>query len=277
MARAFALRAAVVGGLVALAVGLRAGSPLDASRTPWDLADLRTAGGVLLVLASVAGAVLLVLGLVFRYRDGGLPPRRRSLRQQAAVLLGGLLLLGAVVHVLPRLRAPRPPELGAEVSVPDVVVEEGATGAPTSLLLAAGLALLAVVLTTLVARSRPRLGDVPPQEAPEEPGTELSRAVTEGLTAATRALREHRDEAPRERVVEAYAAFEQTLAERGVDRGLSGTPMRLLAAAVRSGAPPEPAGELTELFGIARFGQVPVTEEDVARAQSALDELLAPR
>jgi len=125
-----------------------------------------------------------------------------------------------------------------------------------------------VVLLTMFLAARGRRA---PEPAPEAAGPELA----DGLAAAAAVLRERPADDPRERVVAAYAAFEQALAGRGLQRGAAGTPTALLQRAVDGGAPAGPAGALTRLFGAARFGAASVSEADVDAAEVALRALLA--
>ena len=128
------------------------------------------------------------------------------------------------------------------------------------------VALAALFVGTLVARRRAPVPEPPPFDV-----------MGAGLAAAASALRDSADDEPRARVVAAYAAFEEALAEHGVARGASGTPTRLLEQAVAQGAPEGPAAMLTTLFGAARFGADPVTATDVVAAEQSLDTLLAAR
>lgn len=271
--RSFGLRVTVLALLVAVAVALRAISPLRASGSSWRVTDLRSVPqAVVVVLVLVGGPVVLVLALLSDRGDaaGGRRPKRRSTLASLALVAGVVVGLALLSRLLPHPAAAPTGTSAAPVGP----ATGGAHGAVqhTSLLLLVGLAALAVAAAALAARRRPSPLTAEPPAAPA-PVT----ALTDGLAAAAQVLRERRTDPPRQRVVAAYAGFERAMAAHGLSRGPSGTPNGLLARAVELGAPSGPAGELTELFGAARFGVAVVTEGDVARAERALAELLATR
>ena len=266
--RAVLVRLAVLLGLGVLALGLRAGSPLDADARGWRLDDLADRGGSTLrvvlfawVAAALAVAVWSVVG--GGGRGTGRRPRR-SLVSTFVLLFAFVLATYALVHYRRGPAAGVPPPDPAPSGTPAPAGQGGVAHAGAGLLLLAVLAAVVVASLVLAARRRP---------APAEPVAE--EVLADGLAAAARVLRARVEDDPRERVLAAYEAFEAALADRGVQRRPSGTPSALLALAVQSGADAARAAELTRLFGAARFGVDPVTESDVDEAERCLDALLA--
>lgn len=263
---AIGLRLAVLGALVLAAVGLRAADLQGASNRGWRLDDL---SGSTPYLAVVGGVGLLVVLAVIAWamtgsRKGQLPGRRRRSTWATLLLLGA----GALVVVLLPPRGPAGQLVGGRAAPVPLPKGRAAPAAASHSGAAVVLLLLAVVLLTVFLAARGRRASEP---APEAAGPELA----DGLAAAAAVLRERPADDPRERVVVAYAAFEQALAGRGLQRGAAGTPTALLQRAVDGGAPAGPAGALTRLFGAARFGAAPVSEADVDAAEVALRALLA--
>jgi len=261
------LRLAVLGALVLAAVGLRAADLQGASNRGWRLDDLSGSTPYLAVAGGVG--LLVVLGVIAWAMTGsrkGQPPGRGRSTWAALLLLGA----GALVVVLLPPRGPAGQLAGGRAAPVPLPLPTGrAAPAATSHSGAAlALLLLAVVLLTVFLAARGRRA---PEPAPEAAGPELA----DGLAAAAAVLRERPADDPRERVVAAYAAFEQALAGRGLQRGAAGTPAALLQRAVDGGAPEGPAGALTRLFGAARFGAASVSEADVDEAEVALRALLA--
>jgi hypothetical protein len=266
--RGLLVRVGVLGALIAAAVGLRAGSPLDADGTRWHLDDLlhRAGSGLEIVLGLW---VLVVLVAILLSRQDG-PPAPRVRRNPIVSL--ALLLLGVLAALIYRRFRGEPRSIpsspvGSASPTPAAHHVAATTTGHHGLLLLLLLGTVAV-LTALVRSRRQAVGV---EEAPEADPT------AGGLLAAARSFRETVDQEPRYRVVLAYAAFEEALAQEGVARGPSGTPDALLQRAVAVGAPSRPAQDLTRLFGAARFGAEPVTARDVRAAERALDELLAVR
>jgi len=263
---AIGLRLAVLGALVLAAVGLRAADLQGASNRGWRLDDL---SGSTPYLAVAGGVGLLVVLAVIAWamtgsRKGQLPGRRRRSTWATLLLLGA----GALVVVLLPPRGPAGQLAGGRAAPVPLPKGRAAPAATSHSGAAVVLLLLAVVLLTVFLAARGRRA---PEPAPEAAGPELA----DGLAAAAAVLRERPADDPRERVVAAYAAFEQALAGRGLQRGAAGTPTALLQRAVDGGAPAGPAGALTRLFGAARFGAAPVSEADVDAAEVALRALLA--
>ena len=269
------LRIAVLGVLVAAAVGLRAGSPLHADGRAWRFDDLLNRGAtavqVVVVLVALLALLLLVMSLLGPRRRPVPPVRRHQLLSLfvfAVIVLVALALAPPPDHAarIPRPRRERPGPLPTATPGP-VAVPHPASHQGIALLV---VLMLVALLTSAFAVRRRRTEPVVLE--PDEPDL-----VADGLAAAARVLRDRVQDDPRERVVSAYAAFEDALAAGGVERGPSGTPTALLQRAVAAGAPAGAAAELTRLFGAARFGDEPVTERDVTAAERALDELLVTR
>jgi len=264
---AIGLRLAVLGALVLAAVGLRAADLQGASNRGWRLDDL---SGSTPYLAVAGGVGLLVVLAVIAWamtgsRKGQLPGRRRRSTWATLLLLGA----GALVVVLLPPRGPAGQLAGGRPAPVPLPKGRAAPAATSHSGAAVVLLLLAVVLLTVFLAARGRRAPEPAPEAAAGP------ELADGLAAAAAVLRERPADDPRERVVAAYAAFEQALAGRGLQRGAAGTPTALLQRAVDGGAPAGPAGALTRLFGAARFGAAPVSEADVDAAEVALRALLA--
>ena len=260
-------RLAVLGALVLAAVGLRAADLQDASNRGWRLDDLSGSTPYLAVAGGVG--LLVVLGVIAWAMTGsrkGQPPGRRRSTWAALLLLGA----GALVVVLLPPRGPAAQLAGGRAAPVPLPLSKGRAAPAATSLSGAAVVLrwLAVVLLPVFLAARGRRA---PEPAPEAAGPELA----DGLAAAAAVLRERPADDPRERVVAAYAAFEQALAGRGLQRGAAGTPTALLQRAVDGGAPAGPAGALTRLFGAARFGAASVSEADVDEAEVALRALLA--
>ncbi len=262
------LRAALLGLLVLTALGLRAGSPLRADDRRWQLNDVLHGGALLQAAAVLTILVVLVVVAVSVRGVGGSPARRSTRRTWLSLLVfGSFVALSVVLDHLSKAppgqaagpRAPQPARQAAHG-----VAAHQNTIAPVALLVL--LAVVAVLAACVAARRRSGAHTVLDEPAP---------AFADGLAAAAEVLRARPADEPRTRVLAAYAAFEQTLAGRGLLRGRSGTATALLDRAVAAGASAVPARELTELFGAARYGATPVTQRDVDRAQQALDLLLS--
>jgi hypothetical protein len=121
----------------------------------------------------------------------------------------------------------------------------------------------------VVARPDAMPGDL------EEEAEGLREAVASG-----RAAMADLDDA-RAAIIACYAAMEQTLAERGAERGAAGTPDELLERAIRSGLVRARTGHdsaartLTTAFYEARFSTHPLGPGHRDAAARALDELAA--
>ena len=109
-------------------------------------------------------------------------------------------------------------------------------------------------------------------------GDELIAEDPEGLREAVEsgrsALRTVDD--ARAAIIACYLAMETSLAERGADRGIAGTPGELLTRATEAGlVHGTAAGRLTSLFYEARFSSHPLGHGQRDAAAQALDELAA--
>lgn len=271
--RALTLRLLLAALVVAVAVGLRAAGPETADTTGWRagvLVDRLETVGIVLV------AVLLLpsLALAVWARGEGAPLRRRARPRTWVVLVAFALTLAAAL--LLANRANRPPRPPAEV-VTDEPTPPPTTGAPQDnrggppWLLVSGLVVVAVGAAVLTARRRRT--EVEVLEQAQEPVAETPWHA--GVRAATEALRSRPQDPPRARVLAAYEAFERALATQGLVRGTAGTATGLLDRAIAEGFPAADALRLTELFSAARYGEAPVTEQDVAAAEQALTSVLA--
>jgi hypothetical protein len=270
-------RLGVVGLLVAVALGLSADGPGSASDEPWRLQPPSDETvGVLALAGAVAGLLLLVAGLVTSRREDRPTLQRRS-TVSSLVLLAVVVGAAALLRLVERPRTsssdstaePTPePEPAVTAATPD----EGGGGLLLVLLLLAAT----LVAGALAARRRSR-SDEPAPDAPTPAAVPADDLLGEGLAAAARSLRGSAGSEPQQRVIAAYAAFEDALAQSGLHRGATGTPAQLLERAVAAGAPAAAAERLTTLFTDARFAERRLTDADVAAAERALDELLVSR
>jgi hypothetical protein len=131
---------------------------------------------------------------------------------------------------------------------------------------ALGIFLVALVgaLVFLIARRRSPTGGDPSRLA----------ATGEAVAAAMRALDGVTD--PREAVIAAYAAMEQTLAAHGVARSATEAPREYLGRVLVAGNAAQPeARTLTALFEEARYSTHPIPEPIRERAWEALRSLRA--
>lgn len=272
----FALRLAVLGGLVVVAVGLSGDGLRAASDEPWQWGppDPQLLG-VMVLAAVVLGGLLLVLSLLLTTGEERALPRRRSTVRSLLILsvFCGLAVLWDQIRNDRKQAPPNVPT--AEPTAPPVPAELPMDRDGGSLLLVGVLVL--VVMLAAAARHRHVRSANDTDQLSEPAAMAPDGALGAGLAAAARSLRSTDGAAPRQRVVEAYAAFESALADAGVERGETGTPAGLLERAVNTGAPEGPARQLTELFTLARFADRPITAADVTDAQRALDALLAAR
>jgi hypothetical protein len=109
--------------------------------------------------------------------------------------------------------------------------------------------------------------------APPEAEVEPARLLT-GIELALQALAEERE--PADAVVRAWLGLQETAEESGIVRRPSETPTEF-AGRVLSGAfpNPEPLQTLLRLYLRTRFGDHPVTGDDVSAVREALERLLA--
>jgi hypothetical protein len=131
--------------------------------------------------------------------------------------------------------------------------------------------LAGLALTTALASLRGGAGENEPIPTPSQE-EESRETYTAAIHAARRALEPAGD--ARRLVISAYAAMEAGLAARGITRGMTQTPDDLLAEiAALAPTAAAPAGEVTEVFQLARFSSDPVTDADLGRARRAVDGL----
>lgn len=267
------LRLAVLGALTVAALGLAADPPGVLSEEPWSPSrpDPETVGALLLgclVLGGLVGA----LGLLLPSPEGKPERRRGSLRSMLLVAVVVAAFFG--LRLLRRQLGPdhtRPPGVPPTASTAPTAPTGGAgdVAAPEgdrALLVLLVVTVVALVLAFVASRRRP--------PEPAAPVVEHDR-LGAGLAAAAGSLRTTTGDEPRDRVIQAYEAFEAAVGERLQSPGT--TPGGLLSAAVAQGAPEDPATRLTEVFTTARFSDRRVTARDVAAAEQALEALLAVR
>ena len=105
-----------------------------------------------------------------------------------------------------------------------------------------------------------------------EPEPEPARLVT-GIELALQALREEPE--PADAVVRAWLGLQETAEESGIRRGAAETPTEFAERVLtRPFADPAPLRTLLRLYLRTRFGDHPVTAEDVSAVGEALQQLL---
>lgn len=144
----------------------------------------------------------------------------------------------------------------------------GATGIPLWLFAVLAVALAVAVAGVLVIGRR-RTGR-PTEQA--ELATTAGHAEATALSRAQRATRGAHT--ARGKIISAYAALEESLAEQGVGRGATETPDELLARIVidHPGVSDDATG-LTDTFQYARFSTAPVTSQQVDDATHSMERL----
>lgn len=121
-------------------------------------------------------------------------------------------------------------------------------------------------------RFRQATAAVVPAPAPE-PEPPPARLLS-GIELALQALDEGRE--PADAVVRAWLGLEQTAERSGVVRGASETPTEFAARVLtRAFADAQPLHTLLRLYLRTRFGDHPVTADDVSAVRDALERLLA--
>src|SRR6266511_3958381 len=262
-----ALLVVAVPGANAVPAAWRAGT---APRSPAAPAVLFAALAAVLALAA-AGFVVALVVLLRR-------PRRKD--EEPAVVPppadhGPLARLVAVAVAVLALAAPFvalvivrhfPAHPAAPVAVPSAEVSPGPQPGPapapyvSGLVAVAEFGVAAVLLLALAAWSVRRRARRPARSA--------ATALAEAAEAGTAALS---GDDPRTGVLRCYAAMARALRHGGVAGRASDVPGELLARAAASGAiPAQPARELTDLFGVARYSSRPVTEAQRQAATAAL-------
>jgi hypothetical protein len=270
------LLAAAVPGANAVAAAWRSGS---ARRGPGGLLFPLVEVLAVVVALAAAGIVVAVVGRVRRSRPDGqvVPVPQAPEHSRWARLVAAIVAVLAIAAPFVGLAVVRHLRAGpaAPVTVPGVEVSPGrGTGStappahPGGLVVVAVFGLAAIVLLALVVWSaRRRVGQ------PIRPGRSGATALAEAAAAGSAALS---GDDPRTAVLRCYAVMATELRRAGVAGRASDVPGELLArAAARGAVPAEPAGELTDLFGAARYSSRPVTEAHRQAAAAALARIRA--
>jgi hypothetical protein len=215
-------------------------------------------------LLGVVVVIIVRPSLPFRH---GQPQRRSSTQGMILMMLG----LAALAYALSDLNRDREPPVAAEpvFRTAEEPESSNAGNAPSggdlaTLVGAAGAALGAI----LWSRQRHHgAGSASLDEPTAE--AELEHVVSR----STALLRENPD--PRAAVLAAYATLEAALSDRGEPRHRSETVAEHLGRVLES-VPhlAEPAQRLGELYEIARFSEVTITEQDRQSAVAALQQSL---
>lgn len=164
-----------------------------------------------------------------------------------------------------------PPARHSSGSVPDLVIVPGAL-----------IIILAAYLLWRWLRGRwrapsalrTRQGAAGVTQAPgPEPEPEPARLLT-GIELALQALEDERE--PADAVVRAWLGLQQTAEQSGIVRGASETPTEFASRVLtRAFADAQPLHTLLRLYLRTRFGDHPVTADDVSAVRDALERLLA--
>lgn len=138
------------------------------------------------------------------------------------------------------------------------------------------IAAAALVLALVLRRLLSQLQREPAIEGPDVAGgvSVVQDAVpdlTDAFAEAQARLRER--SAPRDAVIAAWVALEEAAADHGIVRAASQTPTEFAVGVLRRGADAEAVTHLRDVYLAARFSEHPVTHDDVARAQVALDAI----
>lgn len=293
--------AAIVSGLVLL-IGLTAGAPDDRR----ELADPGHLGPRLVVV-SLAATALVGLGL---FALSSTRPWLRAAAMISMVLLGGVIvgLFEDLPEEAPVTPPAQPPPAGVLVEdeaepPPDAEADpppdDGAGGDGWS---ATGEAVLAIlrdlwvlvmvgtVATTAVLLARHLLTRAPvdPLDTvavvpghPPLPPADLDEARSRVADALERSISGLADGDPRTVVLDAYVRMTDALAEQGIRREASDTPLEYLGRALTSlSASVGAIRQLTDLLEVAMFSTRPVdrsmAEQAVAAFDRVRDELRSP-
>ena len=238
-----------------------------------------------LVVGVALEVVIVILFVILLLR------RTRGSQEATAVKLRGVLMtvlgagaVGAVVLVLFGLhlhvsgQGRRLPRAGQQpTAIPSALRPRSGSGPaphfPVTVLL---YALLIAVLLAGVAASIWWARRLRPPVAPRDDDfiAEDPERLREAVESGRSALRTVDD--ARAAIIACYLAMEASLAERGADRGIAGTPGELLTRATEAGlVRGTAAGRLTSLFYEARFSSHPLGHGQRDAAAQALDELAA--
>ena len=160
-----------------------------------------------------------------------------------------------------------------------------AHGSYTSWVLIAVIVVALLVLANLVWRwlrglrleapapaVRPTTAEAP-HVAPPEPEPEPAKLLS-GIELALNTLNEERE--PADAVIRAWLGLQETAEQSGIVRRASETPTEFASRVLtRAFADPQPVRTLLQLYLRARFGDRPVTADDVSAVRDALEQLLA--
>jgi hypothetical protein len=255
---------AFVGAIAAGGVGSRVGSPPTGSFSVIELAAL-----VVIGLLAVLGIVALLWS---RSWDDPIAAKRPpwwkrivELVVLTAVVVGSLALIMMFVPKHPFAHR-SPPQLGAAGGAappPGAPSHGGSLDSPWArgAAFAAGAA-IGIVALFLIFRH------------PTPPGSRArdDEALDHAVAAGVAALRSEDD--PRHAVIKAYAGMERALAEDGLPRRSSETPLEYLRRALeRLSASAAATTRLTSLFEQARFSSHLIDEEMRREALAALGDL----
>jgi hypothetical protein len=255
---------AFVGAIAAGGVGSRVGSPPTGSFSVIELAAL-----VVIGLLAVLGLAALLWS---RSWDDPVaakrPPWWKRILELAvltAAVAGSLALIMMFVPKHP-FATPAPPQQGRPghpVSASRAVLHRGSLDSPWARggAFAVGAA-IAIVALFLIFRH------------PTPPGTRArdDEALDNAVAAGVAALGSETD--PRQAVIKAYAGMERALAEDGLPRRPSETPLEYLRRALeRLSASTAATTRLTSLFEQAKFSSHRIDEEMRREALAALGDL----
>lgn len=259
--------------LVAVAmIGLVGVIVLSAGPTPEDgewtrLPDLGSLLVFVLGTLALMGLVVIVLARP-KARSRRAPGELRSLR--AAVIMTLLIVAAAVIFGPAEVSEPPPAAGQPETATTEDVGVGTDTGSGLSGTDTAALVLILVIITAVFARAWRRSSLVAP-EAPEEASPTLHRDIADAVVAAHDHLRGATD--ARTAVMLAYASLEHALTEHGLERHRAETPSEHLGRVlVDLPALATPAVRLGELYEIARFSKVAITESERAKATQTLHQ-----
>jgi len=221
------------------------------------------------VVVAVAAVAVLLLAVVAAARSGHGP-------------VGG----GPAVPSPAALAASPPPFSSGSTAPPAAPADVPGWVTVTLLTLAAifGLAVLALIVRALVRllrrlrlRSRTRVIQIPPDEQPVGPASDVSEQLRDRVAVAA----EHLQEAtgpPGDAVVRCWLELEGAAAATGAPRTPAQTPTEFTAGLLRQQLPDAAAPDLAHLLALyhrARFSDRPMAAADVETARRSLAALAA--
>ncbi len=262
-ARRRVVTAFLIGWVVLVIVGAGCAPAADQLIVVPDLGNVfLTALGVYAVLAFV---MLLYL------RPTRTPVRSRKTRGLPTLLLVTVFLVALAIVFppaeLPEEKAPPEPEPAVTQQAADLAVVDDERPGATSTDIAA-LALILLIVAAVLVRNRRRAAS-PGTKAEDIPEEALEADIGSAFEQATDHLQLESD--PRKAVMVAYASLERVLVESGHLRDPALTPTEYLASVLA--AMPALAGHairLGHLYGLARFSDHAITNDDRDRAADAL-------